>query len=827
MPNIVEDLFAFIELQVSRPLFTSLVRTGCSLTPNPIITMSFAPTELVHQVSFNPTGETIVGAPSPGQLTLSFPVTITSITLQGFEQGNALAWHTYNANYIVNVRMDGSTAVATLVRIDVGTEQHPASEILFSQDFASELASLGASVIPGGAVLYDANNDNVVLRLATSATSLSTAAVMPPIDRIHNPVDLNSRWSVFLSGGALANILTTSLNAQLASSLPPGVVVSSPPEVDWAVHGDGATGLDVSFELDAVNACPSVLGDSDIHVTIHIFVTFAPDVPHQAIGVTAHVSHDTSAWDTFVCAIKSVVALTATPFFFIGGLDLAVAAAIAVPSLVYSTVDDHTSSQKIKGFTKLSNTSPGDDETLATSEPIPTLYPNNKVPPNERIQCTVGQDGITVRGTWIIDPPPASHAIQVSGNPVQSSWSSSWTCKTLPDYDNEFEIAPVVVSDLVTIPLVGQQPSEIELFNVYPVDPSKWTAAFNFGVVAAKQIIFVTPIGDPAANPGLGGKVFIHSSAGLAAVDINPLPPAPPKELTGQALQTATIYCATQQHAHDESGQPWAGSGIFDLHWLVDPAPWESAAGVLHEWSISVDAFAADTSVELQIVSGSVTNSRTFAGRNQPMMVPLVAKAGDQLRLAVHGPATLNGSVGQRLLVITGTIAAGAPIVAISRTSGDNFAVLTAKQVLTISTARGILAAADNPGASGLTHTPNGTYVWGPGGAFLLSRLGLLPVASAAINGVQVDPQQTVFQTAGGPIAVRGLRQLRVTLPQIPATGNASFGSIFLRPNGREVLYADGSNLVVTRPGRFRIGASSAAAPIALSAIARSIALPK
>jgi hypothetical protein len=500
--------------------------------------------------------------------------------------------------------------------------------------------------------------------------------------------------------------------------------------------------------LEALKKCPTVLGRGDIHVTLNIRIDFIAEVQFKYFLLWGHISHDTSGWDVFICTLINLALGGLIPGLGIIGYFpddnlVGFAALTLLPGILFSTVTQYVTQQNFPGFTKTDPPFTGDDVTLTASQPMPMLYPNNIIPPGEAIEATVDDEGVTVRGSWLplYYPPPATHTMQLSGDPIGSEWPPPvFNCDT-----NQMEIGPLAISaavirDNVTIvAAIGSQPAivspgQVELFLVVAVDMAAWKPQGTLNQLALFQGFSAVPFGDPATLAGLTGKVYAHSSAGLASATILPLPVKPVAEqLTGLAVVKALDDCTA----------------------------------------------------ELTVTSATGSASASFAGTQQAMMAHLVTGPGDRLRLTVLGRTALGGAVAQRLLVVTNRFHVGAPIRALAH-GEDGFFVLTDRQLLSMSVERGILSARDSRGGTDVARVQGATYVWAPTGAFRLTVAGLQPVATATAGPARI--------ATAGPARTQSL------------------GSTFLRFDAQHVLVADGADLVVTRPGQFRLGAPTGVA---------------
>jgi hypothetical protein len=166
---------------------------------------------------------------------------------------------------------------------------------------------------------------------------------------------------------------------------------------------------------------------------------------------------------------------------------------------------------------------------------------------------------------------------------------------------------------------------------------------------------------------------------------------------------------------------------------------------------------------------------------------------------------TFDFLAGQRLLVVQRTFPVGTSIRAITRANDGNVAVLTANELVTVSADLRVVSRMTNRGGANLTRTSHGTYLWGPGGAFLVTLSGLRPIVGAAVHAVEIEPAQIVFHSDTGLLAASKTGVARLNGTRIRPTAAPMLGAVFLRLTGQLVMVADGSDLVVAHASRFYV----------------------
>jgi hypothetical protein len=621
----------------------------------------------------------------------------------------------------------------------------------------------------------------VVARIASTSSSAATLLTAPIIDRRADGDD----WAIFVDKSVLTNATRQILAGQLATELPDNIKIEEPPTAKWTFE-NGRWGISIIVGLVAIDSCPALIGDDvDMSIELSIRIDLDPNPDTGQLLMTLHLSHDVSDWDTFRCALQSIVGLllasmvpnpviSHNAIFLLTLLpELLIAASIFVDQQAGATIADQT----LGGFTKQSTPDEDDDATFTQNSRLPTLLEGAIT--GARVESA----GLVVRGSapFLV---PGQHVMRLEPKSlIPGEWFSDYHCGQAT-WDAYYECKPVRVMD--TVQVLGETLAnpKVTLFSTTEVRPAgQWSRTLSSGAAAFVQ---VEPLDDPQA--GATGRLYIHSSAGLARIDIAPVSAVPK---TPSALQLAEMKAQCQKAV--AKWQPAA----FDVRWLVDPPPWEFGA-VYRQWLIEASVLATGSTIDVAAIGAGAALGRQAVGRDQAVAIELVTAATQTLRVTVGGLQEVAGRISQRLLLPIGSVELKDEIITMSRTGTGALGVLTSDRIAIVQTDGTLLGMQASRRAAGLAWDAFGLISWGPLGAFRVTARSTTVITEQAVHAAQRAANGEIkIHCAEGQLLLRGARVIRVT-EKIKAPANVPRRSITL---GRDtVAAAIGSQVIVARP---------------------------
>ncbi|HEU4432135.1 MAG TPA: hypothetical protein VFR51_01980, partial [Pyrinomonadaceae bacterium] len=573
----------FVEIQFSDTKFLALLETLASIAPNPFPTFDFLPKDqLIRSVKFG--GQPAFGPPSgltqtPGTLLISLPVTINHVSIDQLEAKPNDAGTDVSATLWAEVLMvDGASVAATVVRVDVGKQHHtlPVPISLTSQAVSVPLDGI---TIHKGGLLRDADRKIVVVRLAMSAGSAKSLLSTPVMDQVDG-----QDWAIFIDPNVLTSLTLDQFEASLAEQLTPkdapmpfpdGIVTEDAPAVVWTIMPDGSWGMTIVVGFLAIDACPTLIGD-DVNMSVGVTakVEVTPNIEKQRFDLKLHITHNVSDWDSLRCGLQNLLAgllLSLTDPFLTAIWDGVVgpfAAALvvtAMPQLAEYMAGGIVADQDFgnEQFEKLNKPEGDDDATYTGTLPMP-MFPGGTIE-----SAVVDVFGLTVRGSGPL-LLQGLHQMTITPSIVSGGWDDGYSCSTFSWVTGDYVCMPVSVTDTVRVLNTPVAHPKVILFGTTEARPKKkWKAELN--LMAAE----VTVVPKTTPEVATDGKLWVHSSAGLASVPIAKVGKrrAAP---TGAELVSMKTGCT-------KAGNEWA-PGHFNVKWLVDPPPTEAVVDVLRQW---------------------------------------------------------------------------------------------------------------------------------------------------------------------------------------------------------------------------------------------------
>jgi hypothetical protein len=323
-----------------------------------------------------------------------------------------------------------------------------------------------------------------------------------------------------------------------------------------------------------------------------------------------------------------------------------------------------------------------DDATYTGTLPMP-VFPSGTVE-----SAIVDFLGLTVRGSGLI-MLPGRHKMTITPAVVSGGWDDGYSCSTFSWVMGDYLCMPVSVMDTVSILNATVAHPDVILFGTTEARPKKkWKVELNLMATEVNVVPRTTP------EVGTDGKLWVHSSAGLASIPIAKVPkrrPAP----TGPEMVNMKVGCT-------KTGNQWA-PGRFNVKWLVDPPPIEAVVDVLRQWVIQAPDLANDGTIDVTTVGPGVAQKHQLKGGGTKNTVALTTPSTQTLDVTVGGSKAATVVVSQRLLVAFAATELDAPVVGLSRTPAGGIAAHTEKSVAILAADGTTLTRGRSDGATSLT----------------------------------------------------------------------------------------------------------------------------
>ncbi|HEY4245152.1 MAG TPA: hypothetical protein VGM88_35290 [Kofleriaceae bacterium] len=782
----------YAELQIDESLFLKMIGTLASLTPIPSPTLPFLPAkQLVRSIGIE-VGTAVFDTPAgltvaPGALLMKQPVVINHVSIDELATDAKAPGTDLEATFWLAVTMTPTTIGIAVVRIDVGTTTHDQSPPLAFGTQALPLPDLGGATlnVTGTGFVHDAALSLVVGRLAVDTLSAQLLLSTPVVD--HRPS--GDAWALFLAADVLVTAVVGEVATGIAGNLSDTLQLETPASGQWT-KDDNGWGLSIVVGLLAVDACPAAIGDDvDMSIDLDIRAQFTSDLANQVIDMRLHMSHDASDWDSFRCILQNIGSALLISFAGPALVHLDVLYGIIYPFAIPFQVNSGAAAQVAKaslpGITKLATPDDGDDATYTTQLPLLTLLTA------ATDNVSIDANGITMGGPSLF-LAAAEHVMGLTPSPITGDWYSSFSCNT-DQWDATYVPDPVRVSDSVQVGSTVLATPPVVMFSTSEVRPAAaWSLAIESGLDGTATL---TEDGDPVQ--GATAMVFIHSSAGLARIDLVPVakPPAAP---TGLQLEQMKIGC------QKASGSSWWPGG-FNPQWSVDPGPEGELAGWLRQWLIQVPILATGSTLTVNTVGAGIAQTSTLVGRGALASIDLIGNVEQTIHVAIGGAAPMTGILSQRQLLPVTTTALPATVLALAR-AGDGMVAALTEQNITIFAGQtgGVLARRSSYGATRLQADPAGLIAWGPSGAYRVTGTARGTITTREVTAVQRDAttRALVLHGADGELRLDGSVARRTDLVQIRPVAPAAplVHSLVL---GRGIVAVGmGSTVVFARPGK-------------------------
>jgi hypothetical protein len=428
-----------------------------------------------------------------------------------------------------------------------------------------------ARIISAAMVLKD---EVVTLRFGTR---MSDNLLTTPANLVRG---VDQQWAIHIPGDFFAEKVLDALNHAMEKP-PPGTTVEDTPEASWEFHDDAWVAIG-SVGLEKKDACPAILGDVDVSVTVDVVLTPSATTtpPNPRLNMTLGFNSNASDYDSFRCWLgngfvgSAFLGYFSTPIigsaageasFLIGAL----LSLIAVAETVRLQAADELNEQNFDNFTLASSS--GTSATYSGSLALPSLVQSTGSGlSNGTINgADVGSFGMLISGTII--PFGADHQVSFipNGGALSSRLKNKYDCGRKSWY-RLAEVLPILITD--TANPVGEDPvvNQVKVFPTSTAVPANlWTVEIPPPDISQ----YVTIKSSRSVKPGDTGRVYLHTSADLRRFDINALPeiaaPSPHQEFL------AVAACLN----HSKVFQPQE-----KIRWLPDPVPFVLHIDPIRQW---------------------------------------------------------------------------------------------------------------------------------------------------------------------------------------------------------------------------------------------------
>lgn len=595
-------------------------------------------------------------APPPGTVLLRSSVVLThaslaEIRLQPDTRGTSVtgtAWLLATATL--------NQVVLTLVGFDLGLGHFPLAVPQMLGEFPLP-SPAGVGIVKAALV---ADGSTVTLRLATSALD---NPLQPPANRLPallaQPDAGTPNWLIHIPAAFFIEMVLDPL-VSFCSSPPDGTIIEESPRA-WWIQQDGAWSVWAKAGLEKIDACPGLFGDVDISTEVTVSARFVEKSDSRIdIGLTIEVN--ASDWDSFRCWLGSA-GLGSLTFGLINpylGMVAAIASLTGVSEYLRHEVGDATKSLSVRDFTEVSRTA--STVSLAGSFPIEPL------PFSSDVTFALGPTGLDIQGQIFPIAPDHLTSFIPDRGPLPGSWKGNINCSHR-SMDHSFTFQALVADELrVGGRLVRGVPVTVYLTSIAEPAGKCWIQNLD------SRVHFTTPDGieldalpvpikAPGMREGDTGFVVLHTSAGLRAYVLGPLP-ATPVGLPGmQSL--IDNFC-------DRVQMPLRAIDILELRWVEPPPDYNWGHDPLRQWQIIVQGLAEDAAIEVRANTSEgplFATGADFAASSGRGAITLVTNS--ETDLVLHTPnagSEANVTLITRWLLPQHREAFAAPVRAFSKT---------------------------------------------------------------------------------------------------------------------------------------------------------------
>jgi hypothetical protein len=595
---------AIIETEVLRGTFEAMVSLVVKTSPT-IPTPTLQPLgndRLIRQFTWEASPHLVPGfpgyTPPAGSLVLQVPIKVAHVSIAELRLSPGALGTTVDADAWILVTPTPTAVDLTLVGFAAKGAQASVLAVPVRIGGLPVPAPEGVGVVRAALV---AGDRVVVLRMATSFANDVFLPLANRLPAVIDPPDAdgkNNNWLIHVP----AAFFTEWVLSRLQDALNPpraGTTIEAGPSAQWTLFpqnfpqfpsGPYTWSVVASAEIEKEDACPSLFGDVDVSVEVTVSAAVTPNETENRIDIRLTVATNASDWDSFRCWLGSgglagMALGLVNPFV---GIAAAIGSLIYVGEKVRHEVGDEAGALHIDGFTEIERTT--STVTYAGSVPVQPL------PFSSEISMVTGESGLDVRGTMLAIEPGHVLSFLPSGGVLGGTWHRRIDCSAR-SFGATFAPQPVLIRDDLQLFGKVQRSLPVTVFLTSLGEP-----AGECHVPTGSGVNLLVPLDAHGLRPGETGFFVIHSSAGLRAYSVGPLPSVPALPLDSDRLLHK--FCDT----FHELGLLLE---IQELKWVEPPPGYSYGHEPLRQWQIIVEE-VTDLSV-LEIFAGREEERRRIA----------------------------------------------------------------------------------------------------------------------------------------------------------------------------------------------------------------------
>jgi hypothetical protein len=666
---------AVIEIEFQQSAFQSLTVLLLSAAPNPLPTVqALGPSRLISKLAW---ADDVTFGPSfpgfnvpPGSLAARSTLKIKHVSTAELDadpgaQGgtaDAVAW------LLVTAETSPPRLAVRLLGLDVagGVPQrfNPPLEVGLRA-----IAELGAAADPIAAAVF-AESSIMTLRFVSSNEDNLFA---PRLNLLLGNADRDDNWLIRISPEVFTTTVLTAMNDGL-NPRPAGTSIEDWPEAAWEEH-EGTWRVTGSVGVEKEDACPGLLGDVDMSVTIDVTFTPTANFALETLDLALKFESNASDWDTLRCWLGSLggllslgLAFVSLPVGFFAGVGTLIYAAEKVKKLAGGELADTDAGPL---FHKV-----GSDDTSVTYAgqlPLPALEGIDQ----ER--SGTGPHGLVVTGRQFIMPADRVVDYFPDTANLKTRWHHSYDCKQ--GWSASLLIEGVTLHDTANtgpqeyakVPITVFSTSSVEPAARWKIEPVGPANIEQYVRVSHRPNAFDLKLGLDGGAPG--ARLYLHTSAGIRRYDVDPIPVV--VEPSAGETAVAVLNCKN-------FGRRW--TKLEELRWLVDPPEWDLGLSPLRQWLLTVSEVPEGATLTLlRQRAGQTLGAPIFvrADKTASLALELITDAETHLALQHTLNVAPEARLRQRWLMPQRILPLGGSARQIARDK-NRLAIVTAHGVLTM-----------------------------------------------------------------------------------------------------------------------------------------------
>jgi hypothetical protein len=657
---------AIIETEILRDTFEALVSLVVKTSPAiPTPTLqALGDDRLIRQFNWHGRPVIVPGfpgyAPPPGSVILRATVKVGHVSVAELRVSPGSLGATVDADAwvlvtptpaavdltVVAFAIKGAQASVLAVPVRIGNLPLPAPD---------DAGVVRAALVAGERV--------VTLRMATA---LADDVFLPPANRLPaviDPPDADAKennWLIHIP----ALFFTEWVLSRLQDGLDPppaGTTIESAPSARWTLFSQNlfsllTWGVLASAGVEKKDACPSIFGDVDVSVEVTVSAAITPNQEENRIDLRLSVATNASDWDTFRCWLGSgglagMALGLVNPFL---GVAAAIGSLVYIGEEVRHGVGAAAGGLQISNFTEVERTA--SSVTYAGSVPVQPL------PFSTGTSMAIGAHGLDVRGTMLAIEPDHALSFVPDGGTLGGTWKRRINCSHR-SFDAEFVPQPVLIKD--DLVLAGRVVRSLPV-NVFLTSMGEPAGKCGVLMPNAGTNLWVS-LYARGLRPGESGFFVIHSSAGLRAYNLVPLPSIPDLFIDSERLLNK--FCDTLQELS-------LLIEIQELKWWEPPPDYSYGHEPLRQWQIVVEGIADLEGLEVLAGGGDdrrrIATGTNFVGSRERAVVEVTAGARTELWLrAPNAGEDARLAVASRWLLPVQRVALREHAISLSRSGRD------------------------------------------------------------------------------------------------------------------------------------------------------------